>query len=265
MRRVDLREVPALRPGLAVFALLFIDLAGLVARAFGFRSRGATSSLAVSCSPPPAASGRWRSTPRGSRPCHPPTAARSAAGNRPRAARFGRDRPGAAGAAPPDRRLSRSGSPRAFIWAIRFSMRLSRMPSSTLSSITASSLRPFSLSMRSSAWACGTVRGKPSRTKPLRASGWAMRSADDRHHHVVRHQLAARHDLLGVQPDRRTRRDRGAQHIAGRELHDAVLGDESLRLRAFAGPRRAEQYQPHLRRPRSFDRLIRPSYWCASK
>ena len=43
----------------------------------------------------------------------------------------------------------------------------SRMPSSTLSSITASSLRPFSSSMRSSASACGTVRGKPSRMKPL--------------------------------------------------------------------------------------------------
>src|SRR5919201_1234281 len=41
---------------------------------------------------------------------------------------------------------------------------------------TASSVRPFSLSMRSSACACGTVRGKPSRIKPLRASGSSMRS-----------------------------------------------------------------------------------------
>ena len=83
---------------------------------------------------------------------------------------------------------------------------------------------------------------------------------DDRHHHVVGHELAARHDVLGAQPDRRAGLDRGAQHVAGRKLHDAVLVDETLRLRAFAGPRRAEQYQSHLRRPRSFERLIRPSY-----
>jgi len=70
---------------------------------------------------------------------------------------------------------------------------------------------------------------------------------------------------LAWSPDGRARLDRCAQHLAGRELHQAMLGHESLRLRAFAGPRRAEQYQPHLRRPRSFDLLMRPSYWCANK
>src|SRR6266568_2481561 len=88
---------------------------------------------------------------------------------------------------------------------------------------------------------------------------------DDRHHHVVGHEFAARHHLLGVHADRRAGLGRGTQHLTGRKLHQTMLGDEPLRLRAFAGPRRAEQYQPHLRRPRSFDRLISPSYWCASK
>src|SRR5262245_5293295 len=88
---------------------------------------------------------------------------------------------------------------------------------------------------------------------------------DDRHHHVVGHEFAARHHLLGAHADRRAGLGRGTQHLTGRKLHQTMLGDEPLRLRAFAGPRRAEQYQPHLRRPRSFDRLISPSYWCASK
>src|SRR6266508_1216563 len=88
---------------------------------------------------------------------------------------------------------------------------------------------------------------------------------DDRYHHVVGHELAARHHLLGAQPNRGARLDRGAQHVTGRKLQQTMLGDEPLRLSTFAGPRRAEQHQPHLRRPRSFDRLIRPSYWWASK
>ena len=50
------------------------------------------------------------------------------------------------------------------------------MSSSTLISITPSSLRPLLLSIRSSASACGTVRGKPSRMKPRLASGWSIRS-----------------------------------------------------------------------------------------
>src|SRR5215469_3242452 len=88
---------------------------------------------------------------------------------------------------------------------------------------------------------------------------------DDRHHHVVGYEFAARHHLPGAHADRRAGLGRGTQHLTGRKLHQTMLGDEPLRLRAFAGPRRAEQYQPHLRRPRSFDRLISPSYWCASK
>ena len=72
--------------------------------------------------------------------------------------------------------------------------------------------------------------------KPFVASGSSMRSDDDRHHHLVRHELAARHDVLGAQPDQRAGLDRRAQHVAGRELHDAVLLDEPLRLRALPAP-----------------------------
>jgi len=64
----------------------------------------------------------------------------------------------------------------------------------------------------------------------------------------------------GAQPDRRAGVDRRAQHVSRRKLHQTMRGHEPLRLRAFAGPRRAKQDQSHLRRPRSFDRLIRPSY-----
>ena len=49
------------------------------------------------------------------------------------------------------------------------------------------------------------------------------------------------HDVLGLQPDRRAGRDRGAQHVAGGELHDAMTFDQSMRLRSLAGPGRPEK------------------------
>ena len=52
-----------------------------------------------------------------------------------------------------------------------------------------------------------------------------------------------------------------AQYVTGGELDDTVFGDKTLGLRSFASPRRAQQDQSHLRRPLSFDRLIKPSYW----
>ena len=96
--------------------------------------------------------------------------------------------------------------------------------------------------------------------KPFLASGCVDAVRDDRDDDVVGDELAPVHDVLDLQSDRRTGLDRGAQHVAGGELHNPVFGDEALRLRPLPGPRRAEQYQPHLRRPRSFERLIRPSY-----
>ena len=50
-----------------------------------------------------------------------------------------------------------------------------------------------------------------------------------------------------AQSDRGTRGHRCAQHVAGGELHDAVLCHETLRLRALPRPRGPEQNQPHSR------------------
>ena len=88
---------------------------------------------------------------------------------------------------------------------------------------------------------------------------------DDRHHHLIGNQLPGIHDAFGAQADRRAGGDRGAQHVAGGKLDDAVFLDQALRLRALPRSRRAEQDQSHRLRPRNFDRLIKPSYWCASR
>ena len=83
---------------------------------------------------------------------------------------------------------------------------------------------------------------------------------------VVGDELAGVHDLLGPLADSVSGRDRGAQHVAGRELRDAVLLDQPLCLRPLARPRRPEQNQPHRAfAPRSFDFLTSPSYWWARR
>src|SRR5437667_8822497 len=88
---------------------------------------------------------------------------------------------------------------------------------------------------------------------------------NDCNDNVIGHEFTARHDIAGTQADRRACLDRCAQHVTGGKLYQAMLGDEALCLSTFAGPRWAEQHQSHRRRPRSFDRLIRPSYWWANK
>ena len=109
------------------------------------------------------------------------------------------------------------------------------------------------------------MRGKAVEDEALARIGLVDALGDDADDDLVGHQGAARHDVLRLAADRRSRLDRRAQHVAGGELNNAVFGDETLRLRALARPRRAEQDQSHRRRPLSFDRLIRPSYWCASR
>src|ERR1043166_2419283 len=59
---------------------------------------------------------------------------------------------------------------------MRFSMRASKAFSPTFTSPTAPTLSFSAASMRSSASACATVRGKPSRIKPFFASGSSIRS-----------------------------------------------------------------------------------------
>jgi hypothetical protein len=54
----------------------------------------------------------------------------------------------------------------------------------------------------------------------------------------IGHQLAAVHHRLGLDPDGRSRLDRGAQHVSGRKLAQAMCLDQSLRLGTLARPRR---------------------------
>ena len=106
---------------------------------------------------------------------------------------------------------------------------------------------------------------------------------DDADHDVVGDELARLHDGLGLEADRRAGRDGRAQHVAGRELRDAVALDDAGGLRALPRPRRPQQDDPHRRlapaarsaystspaageaaqrrrAPRSFAFLTRPSY-----
>ena len=62
---------------------------------------------------------------------------------------------------------------------------------------------------------------------------------------VVGHQLARFHHRLGLQPDRAARLDRGAQHVAGRELDHAAVRVEPARLGALARARRPQQDDIH--------------------
>ncbi len=77
--------------------------------------------------------------------------------------------------------------------------------------------------MASSALACATVRGKPSRMKPLAQSGSSMRSAMMPTTISSETRPPAFHHRLGLEADRRSRLDRRAQHVAGRELRNADI------------------------------------------
>ncbi len=68
---------------------------------------------------------------------------------------------------------------------------------------------------------------------------------DDADDDLVRHQGALVHVLLGLRPHGCTRLDRRAEHVAGGDLHDAVLFGEALGLRAFARGRGTKQDEIH--------------------
>src|SRR3546814_20449077 len=53
-------------------------------------------------------------------------------------------------------------------------------------------------------------------------------------------EFAGVHHRLGLEADRGSRLDRGAQHVARRELHPAMLLPETRRLRSLPRPRRAQ-------------------------
>ena len=106
-------------------------------------------------------------------------------------------------------------------------------------------LKPLDSSIWSSASACAVLRGKPSRMKPFLTSGLLEPLGDDRDDDIVGNEFAAIHDRLGLAPDLAARRDRGAQHVAGRELLQPRRSSRQLGLRAFAGARRPEQDDVH--------------------
>ena len=57
------------------------------------------------------------------------------------------------------------------------------------------------------------------------------------------HEVAARHDRLRLEPERRAVADGGPQHVAGRDVGQAALRRDPGCLRALAGARRAHQDQ----------------------
>ena len=102
--------------------------------------------------------------------------------------------------------------------------------------------------------------------KPLRGVGLVDAVGDDRHHDLVGHQLAARHDVLGACRPIGVPAATAARSMSPVESctmpYFATSRLACVPLPAPGGPSRIN---PHLLRPRSFDRLIRPSYWCASR
>ena len=114
---------------------------------------------------------------------------------------------------------------------------------------------PLSASISSSASACGTVRGKPSRMKPFAQSGWSIRSAIDADHDLVGHQLAGSMIALALSPIGVPAATAARSMSPVESCGMPYFFDETCRLRSLARPRRSEQNQPHRLLPRSFDFL----------
>ena len=79
--------------------------------------------------------------------------------------------------------------------------------------------------------------------------GFLQAVVDDRDHDLVRDEVAARHDVFGLQADRRFRLHRRAQHVAGRETGNAVPLDQAIALRALAWHRAVRAGQASSPRP----------------
>ena len=86
--------------------------------------------------------------------------------------------------------------------------------------------------------------------KPLAAIRLGDALGDHVDDDVVGDELAGIHDRLDPLPELAARGDRGAQHVAGGELNEAVRLLEPLCLGPFAGARRAQD------RIRSFIRAV---------
>ena len=68
---------------------------------------------------------------------------------------------------------------------------------------------------------------------------------DEADHEVVGHQIAALEDRAARAPELRPVGDGFAQDVAGRDVRDVVGSGDALRLRALAGPLRAEDEDAH--------------------
>ena len=84
------------------------------------------------------------------------------------------------------------------------------------------------------------LRGKPSRMKPLAASGWLQALANHAEHGGIVDQLAGVHGGLGAQAQFRALGNGLAQQVAGGYLRDSIGFDQQLRLCAFAGSGRSQ-------------------------
>ena len=69
-------------------------------------------------------------------------------------------------------------------------------------------------------------------------------------HHLVGHQLAAVHVLLGLHPQLGSSLDVVPEDVAGRDLRDAVVPGEEVGLCPLATAGRPEEQQVHLMNPR---------------
>ena len=100
---------------------------------------------------------------------------------------------------------------------------------------------PSSISSSASAWA--SVRGKPSSRSRPRCRRLRQPVADQADDDVVGHQVASRHDLLGLQPELGALAHRRAQHVAGGDVVHLALGHHPRGLSALARARRAHENQ----------------------
>src|SRR5690606_1428979 len=109
------------------------------------------------------------------------------------------------------------------------------------------------------------VPGKAVKNIALRSIRLRDALCDDADHNIVRHEFTTSHDGFGFLADLRARSHCRSQHVASRELDEAILLFQPLRLRSLAGTGRPEKDEFHRRAPLSLDFLMRPSYWCASR
>ena len=98
--------------------------------------------------------------------------------------------------------------------------------------------RPRSISSSASAWT--RLRGKPSSTNPSAASSWESRSRISAI--VSSSGTSSPEARIGADlaAELRPVGDRGAEHVARRDVGDAVGSGDPLRLRALPGSLRAE-------------------------